>query len=372
MRIAFDHQAFCRQIAGGISRYYCRLAEELSNLQQQVGIFAPIYRNVYLKALQNHLVHGYGIRNYPPKTAGMCVAANALIARAMIHNWKPDVVHETYFHKRGIKSARYSSVITVFDMIAELNAQQSSSQLVTFKNTDKYQAVKRADHVICISERTRQDLINFYDVPNNKLSVIHLGCDVPNKTLFDTLSQPKNTKPFLLYVGLREGYKNFDGMLKAIAASVRLKSTFDIIAFGGGGFTSSELQLISSLGLDTQQVRQMGGSDRDLNLLYGRASAYIYPSKYEGFGLPPLEAMAMQCPVVSSNTSSMPEVIGHAAEYFDPIDTDSIRSAIENVVFSDLRANDLIEKGNKRVQQFAWSVCAKKTLDVYKNLTHKS
>ncbi len=372
MRIAFDHQAFCRQIAGGISRYYCKLAVELSHLNQQVGIFAPIYRNVYLKELPSQLVHGFGIKNYPPKTAGACVEANGFVARPMIRRWQPDVVHETYFHKQGSLADKYPRVVTVFDMIAERDVQQQSKQPVNFKSTDKYQAVKRADHVICISEHTRQDLVRLFDVSVNKLSVIHLGCDQSLLQQYDAEVQPKTLRLFLLYVGLREGYKNFARMLNAIAASSVLMRNFDIIAFGGGKFTLAERQLISSLGFDPQQVRQLGGTDQDLNLLYRQAAALIYPSTYEGFGLPPLEAMAMQCPVVSSRSSSMPEVIGDAAEFFDPDDTDSTRFAIEQVVLSEERKQDLIKKGNRRVAQFRWSTCAEKTLDVYQAVVNKN
>lgn len=372
MRIAFDYQAFCRQIAGGISRYYCKLAAELSLLDQQVGIFSPVYRNVYLKELPTQLVHGFGIKNYPPKTAGVCVAANGLVARSMIRRWQPDVVHETYFRKKAAHSDKSPSVITVFDMIAELDAQQQSKQPVDFKSTDKYQAVQRADHVICISEHTRQDLVRLFDVSVNKLSVIHLGCDQPLSQQYVAEAQPKIARPFLLYVGLREGYKNFARMVNAIAASSVLMKNFDIIAFGGGEFTLTERQLIFSLGFDPQQVRQLGGTDQDLNSLYRQAAAFIYPSTYEGFGLPPLEAMAMQCPVVSSQTSSMPEVIGDAAEFFDPDDTDSMRFAIEQVVLSEERKQDLIKKGNQRVAQFRWSTCAEKTLGVYQAVVIKN
>ena len=373
MRIAFDHQAFCRQIAGGISRYYCRLAEALSLQGQQVGIFAPIYRNIYLNDLPAHLVHGLSVKNYPPKSAGMCVAANGLAARAMIRRWNPDVVHETYFQQQSAYSDKLPRVLTVFDMIGELDAQQLKNQPIDFKNTDKYKAVARADHVICISEHTRQDLVRLFDIQKNKLSVIHLGCDVPPQEplIRSTFKlNPNPSRPFLLYVGLRASYKNFARMIKAIAASAKLMKDFDLIAFGGGDFTLTETQLFASLGFDPQQVRQKSGTDQDLNSLYREAAAFIYPSTYEGFGLPPLEAMAMQCPVVSSNASSMPEVIGDAAEFFNPNDIDSIKAAIEQVVFSEERKQDLIRKGNQRVTQFTWSMCADKTLSVYQALVN--
>ena len=372
MRIAFDHQAFCRQIAGGISRYFCRLAEALAQKQQTVGIFAPVYRNIYLQTLPAQYVHGISIKNYPPKTANLCVAANGFIARPMIGKWMPDIVHETYFMRQSMAPANCPSVITVFDMIGELDALQNVNSSINFEQTDKYQAIQRADHVICISEHTRQDLLRLFKIPESKVSVAHLGCDFADRSLNKEESRKNQStnqpKPFLLYVGLREGYKNFQGMLKAVAASPQLMDAFDLIAFGGGSFTPAEQTLMHKLGFRAQQVRQMSGNDQDLAFLYQQATAFIYPSLCEGFGLPPLEAMAMSCPVVSSNTSSMPEVIGDAAEYFDPVQPNSMMYAIEQVVFSETRTQNLILKGKKRVGQFTWAQCAEKTLSIYQTV----
>jgi glycosyltransferase involved in cell wall biosynthesis len=367
MRITFDHQAFCRQTAGGISRYFCRLAQELALEQQEVGVFAPFYRNVYLKDLPPRIVHGYSVKNYPPKTAGFCVEVNAWLAKSMMHRWQPDIVHETYFSSRAMSPAGCPSVITVFDMISELDALQTSSTPIDFKKTDKYKAVERAEHVICISEHTRQDLVRLFNIPESKLSVIHLGCDQPAAAQRPT-PITKSSKPYLLFVGLRGGYKNFDGMLRGIAASRRLINEYDVIAFGGEAFTTPELSLIHSLGFKENQVTQVAGHDQKLNSLYQQAAALIYPSKYEWFVLPPLEAMAMQCPVISSDASCMPEIIGEAAQYFDPNQTGSIQLAIESVVFDQGTIQNLISKGNQRVGQFTWANCAEKTLNVYQSI----
>ncbi len=179
-------------------------------------------------------------------------------------------------------------------------------------------AIARADHVICISENTKLDLMRLHGTPASKISVVYLGFD---QFVTDEDKLPPAVfagKPFLLYVGQRGGYKNFTGLLKAVASSDRLLSDFDIIAFGGPKFSDSERNLVSSVGFAENQVRQISGDDDLLGGFYGSAKAFIYPSLYEGFGIPPLEAMAHQCPVISSNTSSMPEVIGSAGEYFDP------------------------------------------------------
>ena len=115
-------------------------------------------------------------------------------------------------------------------------------------------------------------------------------------------------------------------------------------------------------------MRHAGGNDRAMTRLYRGASALVYPSRYEGFGLPPLEAMSYGCPVVASSSASMPEVIGDAGEYFDPERPDSIAPAIERVVFSQERTDELIELGKIRATLFTWKRCADETLGVYRQL----
>ncbi len=169
-------------------------------------------------------------------------------------------------------------------------------------------------------------------------------------------------------MGNRKGYKNFASLLKAISLSPQLMSTFDIAAFGGGEFTNSEHALIRSLGFDARQVYQAGFGDAALGLLYDKAAALVYPSLYEGFGLPPLEAMAHNCPVIVSRAASMPEVVGDAGEYFDPSSPESIATAIVNVVFSTEKTSSLIRKGQERSKKFSWEDCASKTLAIYEKL----
>lgn len=379
MRIAFDHQAFCLQKTGGISRYFCRLAQELDELEQQVGIFAPLYRNQYLKSVRKPLVHGFVVNNYPPKTAGAFVRGNAWLSSPLMRRWHPDIIHETYFSALptglthlDVKSKSFTPrVVTVFDMISEIELSTSKDADTDMRHLAKYAAVKRADHVVCISEHTRKDLLKFFGVSAEKTSVIHLGCDVPKMRAQDTL-QTLHSRPYLLYVGLRSGYKNFAMLLQAIASSIEIKRDFDLIAFGGNTFTAEESQLIAQLGFHSGQVRQIVGSDLELNKLYAHAAGFVYPSTYEGFGLPPLEAMAHNCPVISSNTSSMPEVIGEAAQYFDPTSIESMRSAIAAVLYNPVRANELREMGQKRIQGFTWQQCAQKTLRLYQSLTTSS
>jgi glycosyltransferase involved in cell wall biosynthesis len=242
-----------------------------------------------------------------------------------------------------------------------------------FSNHDKTAiskriSVERADHVICISENTKKDLIRLYGISESKLSVVYLGFDRFNSSTYLTSSEYLSEKPYVLYVGPRGGYKNFLGLLKAVSSSCRLLADFNVVAFGGGQFSLAELNEINALGFSDGQVIQKSGNDDLLGKLYGSAKAFIYPSFYEGFGIPPLEAMAHQCPVIISNTSSMPEVIGIAGEYFDPAEPDDIRRAIEDVVYSDTRIKLLRETGMERLAFFSWSKCSRETLDIYKTL----
>ena len=173
---------------------------------------------------------------------------------------------------------------------------------------------------------------------------------------------------FLLYVGNRGGYKNFLRLLEAYGTSPQLKMGYELICVGGGGFHADELKTMQALGLDSNQVMQLGGSDQLLARLYESASAFVFPSLYEGFGIPPLEAMSHDCPVVCSNTSSIPEVVGDAGEYFNPEDIENMRAAIERVVTSDSLRKLLIAKGRARLQFFSWDRCAAETLEVYSKL----
>ena len=288
--------------------------------------------------------------------------ANHVISRNAIKKWKPDIFHETYFSPRSNAPIGCPTVVTVYDMIHE----KFPKYFNRFDPTSnwKEKAVKRATHIICISESTRRDLLELFPSLENKVSVVHLGFSTTQ--VIEEIGNIQ--RPYLLYVGTRNGHKNFLALLNAFVSSQKLCSEFNLVAFGGGAFTTSELQLINGLGLKEKQIIQVGGNDEILAGYYKNASAFIYPSVYEGFGLPPLEAMAQNCPVVSSNTSSMPEVIGDAGEFFDPNSIDEMREAIERVVFSSSRSRELIEQGKRRLEMFTWQNCANQTLNIYNQL----
>ena len=366
MRIAFDYQTFCNQSFGGVSRYFARLAEQFAALEHDVRIFAPLHQNHYVSGLNSEIMQGIGLRRYPPRSGRLFLPINRFLARRAIRNWGPDIVHETFYspYRSGPEASR--TVITVYDMIHELFKENFPPDDPT--TNIKRMAINRADHVICISESTRRDLIGLFGIPEEKVSFVHLGFEQFLSLGNEEIAKPKNNRPFLLYLGGRGGYKNFIGFLHSVAASAKLIRDFDVIAFGGERYKPAQRALAKRLGFKDSQVRHVTGDDSLLGFYYEQARAFVYPSLYEGFGLPPLEAMAHKCPVISSNTSSMPEVIGDAAEFFDPHDIEDMTRAIESVVYSDERINQLKALGQARLKHFSWRRCAEETLAIYKRL----
>lgn len=372
MKIAYDSQIFCAQTYGGVSRYFCEIASRLAQAPGlEVSIAAPLYINAYLQNLPPGIVTGFRgpradrFKSIYPRLflRGVGLVLGDLVLRAKF----PDVVHETYYFSHPLGPRRARRVLTIYDMIHE--RFPSDFPLGDKTTRHKAMAAKRADHVICISESTRQDAIELLGLPPEKTSVIHLGFDLMTEGGAGLTGEGRTTdEPFLLYVGNRGGYKNFLRLLEAYASSPQLRAGFKLVCFGGGALSAEERERMAQLGLANGRVIQLGGSDQLLSRLYARASAFVYPSLYEGFGIPPLEAMSHDCPVVCGTTSSIPEVVGDGGEYFDPADVDSIREAIERVVGSENHRKALIEKGRARLGCFSWDRCAGETLEVYRNL----
>lgn len=366
MNILFDHQIFSEQQYGGVSRYFYEIANRIAQLpENKVEIFAPLYVNEYFR--KDSKVRPWGIKTFP------FLGLNCIVNVLNHHLYLPrlflksrhdvDIFHETNYSMTDYCPSSAKRIITVYDMIHEKFAKY-------FPDADeghkiKAHVVRQADHVVCISENTKRDLIEFLAVPERKVSVVYLGCSLTSnirKTSGDVVTGRKSC---ILYVGTRIGYKNFERLLRAYAGSSLLRSKFVLICFGGGKFSSSELALIRSLGISSGSVRHVSGTDGVLAEFYVSAAVFVYPSLYEGFGIPLLEAMSLGCPVVCANTSSMPEVAGDAAELFDPYDELAMQAAIERVVLTPEYAAILVEKGRRRASLFSWEKCARDTLNVY-------
>lgn len=364
MKIAYDHQIFGWQKYGGISRYFFELADNIAQCAlHEVSIISPLHVNVYIRSASPRLqVRGCMVPQVR-KTGRLYRAVNQYLAAPMLARFAPDIVHETYYASTRRAPRRAKVVLTVFDMIHERFPESFRARDTTA--AEKAAAVARADHVICISENTRRDLIEILNVDPAKTSVAYLGFSL---TQSPTSTPVVEERPYLLYVGSRGGYKNFNALLQAYAMHTDLQASCDLLAFGGGAWQQAELERARVLGIDARRLRHMQGDDSLLAALYRGASLFVYPSLYEGFGIPPLEAMSFGCPVVSSNASSLPEVVGDAAELFDPGSPPGLLAAIERVLSDSAYRETLVERGYARTRLFSWKRCAEQTLGVYEKV----
>ena len=364
LKIMYDIDIFAMQKFGGISRYYIELARSInrqSNIKSNVRIMDGVHRNTYLKhyAKETHRRSLY-IPDF--RGAGPVLKQINRVSKVLNSLAELDVYHATYYNfPRHLANSVYK-VVTVYDMIHEIYPQYFPLEDQTRKI--KLEAVRQADHIFAISKNTKKDLIKFYGINEKKISVTYLGVDHLKKTLRINYSKEN----FLLYVGPRSGYKNFESLLRAFQVLVRAFPKLKLVAFGGGGLSSDERMLIDNLGLDDTQISQVSGMDSDLSDLYMLASVFVYPSLYEGFGIPPLEAMTHGCAVAASDTSSISEVLGDAAALFDPEDTSDIVRKISSVLENRTQMEDLIQRGVEHVKRYTWDGCAKKTLQTYRKL----
>ena len=377
LKIFFDPQIFILQKYGGISRYFSELAPRLMNVGQvsSVKIVAPFYVNLYLSQLPSAVLWGFQAPRWIAGTnwhfltflkIGLQLFAMA-IGAIYINLFVPSIIHETYYFPVYIFRRRPKRVITIHDMIHEKFPQHFPLSDKTALR--KRAAAKKAHHIICVSESTRRDVIEILGISPAKLSVVYLGVntfpmlDAPPEVLIEFLKTP-----YLLYVGERGGYKNFLEFLNAYSSSNRLRNFFNIVCFGGGSISKKEQEAIKSNGINRDRILQVAGDDALLGYLYKNAAVFVYPSLYEGFGIPPLEAISQGCPVVASRVGSITEVVGFAAEYCDPMDHLSIAIAIENVVFDEKRVSQLKSLGEKQLAKFSWGRCAQETGRIYMSL----
>ena len=242
MRIAFDYQIFCQQSYGGISRYFVRLVEQFVARIQDVGIFRAAASQPLCQDVARWCGAWVRLESLSVyKWADVARTQSDILSKRGIQNWRPQVVHETYYSRWASAARSCPTVVTAYDMIHELFKDHFPARDKT--TTLKRKAIDRADHVICISECTRQDVMILFGISGEKLSVVHLGAEQFSNDLTPFKKKTTSGKPYLLYVGSRERYKNFSMFLRAVASSRRLKADFDILAFGSGRFSPVELTL---------------------------------------------------------------------------------------------------------------------------------
>jgi len=363
VKISYDYEIFWKQPFGSIpNRYFFNLISHFSkNDDLSIKVFSNIYLNKKLDYLPKNIVKGLRLKYKPPFTGKILELLNKNISNKRMLTFKSNIIHKTYYSNIFKKENDTRVVLTVYDLFHE-----NFSFKKDYKPKEK--SINLADHILCPSINTKNDLIKVYNVDEKKISVTYFGAENLKKYLLKQNKNDIKLNPYILYVGARTRYKNFINFIKAFSRSELLKKDFIILCFGGGQFTNDEKQLFKDLSIFDKIQYSTSNSDQDLANIYNNAKCLVYPSMHEGLGLPPLEAMSLGCPVITSNHKAILEGVGKAASLFDPNQIDEITETLEKTIYSEETLNNLIKKGFTQSKKFTWEKCAEETLNCYKSL----
>ncbi|MCW6036951.1 glycosyltransferase family 4 protein [Spirulina subsalsa FACHB-351] len=363
MRILYDGTIYKLQTAGGINRYFSHLIEGLPKSYYPIvtttgcsEISQPQHPNLKLI-----YYHRFGL---PPNRLSYFL--EPYFFRWFTDLKKVDLLHPTYYqnlNQQDFQLFRMPLVITVHDMIHELFQPTVDPNLKQI--AAKKSAIFAANAIICVSENTKKDLIKIYPQVREKIKVIPLASSLDQSLVTPDLTLPP--QPYYLYVGGRWIYKNFDGLLKAFAQITKRHHDVSLCVVGES-FSPTELKEINTLGISDRIYSYHSLNNHQLASLYHGSLALVYPSQYEGFGLPPLEAMSCATAVLATNTSSIPEVTGDAALLLNPNEVSEWVDGMLWLLHHPIERDRLIAKGKKRAQQFSWEKTVNQTVAVYQSL----
>jgi len=354
-KILYDHQIFMLHKFGGISRYFYELIKGSQDLYLP-EISGAFFGNEYLKSLPQHNKEFFIKKTFRGKQR-IISALNKIISLQRMSKSNYDVLHTTYYDLYYVDKKHKPLVITIHDMIPEIFLRYFYYDTM-IKN--KRVLMEKADKIIAVSQNTKNDIIKIYpEIDEKKIHVIYHGSPF---ALSDKVSEKKN---YILYVGGRWSYKNFDLFINAVS-SLLTKYDLDLICTGYL-FDEKEKAIFENLGIK-KRVKNKFVSEEELKNLYEEAVCFVYPSLYEGFGIPILEAFSSNCPCILSNASCFPEVAENAAEYFDPKSVEDMRNVIEKVICSPKLQNEMILKGKTVFQKYSWRKCAEGHANVYGEL----
>ena len=378
MNILFDYQAFELQRFGGVSRSYVEL---VSHLKEEKGVNYKIgvkeSDNVHLK--ESGLVSTVkpqcfthkkwfegkkwfkGQRSLTRKVMGAMgyyndgLTINQDYCINLLRRQQFDIFEPTYFESYFLSYLNGKPfVLTVHDMIPELFGIDETQA------KQKKLLCPLAAHIHVPSENTKKDLVDILNIPPERVTVTPHGAPVSPSNKYPSLCP----FPYILYVGARWAYKNFKPFIEECAIIIERHPELRVICTGQP-FDEEERNLILSLGLSNHVIHQYA-SGQEMQSLYQNAVAFIYPSAYEGFGMPILEAFVCSCPVMLNNSSCFPEVGGDAAVYFDIGQRgDMAERFMAMYQASGERRDELIAKGNARLPLFSWEESAKTMRRIY-------
>lgn len=285
--------------------------------------------------------------------------------------------YDLYFQPNFIPNSNIKAkklICTVHDFSFKLQPHWHTKELIDHYNKNFFSLIKKADHIITGSNFTKQEIIDYMKIPQDKISVIHHGVNhelykpYPQNELQETKAKFDLPKKFLLFVGSIEPRKNLLILLKAYNLLVKEeKDDLPLILVGFKGWENQEI--MQDIGKNKEYIRYLGFvSDSELAHVYNLATVFIYPSLYEGFGLPPLEAMACGTPVIVSNVASLPEVCGDAALYVVPTDPIDIKNKILAIAKDEKLREKLSQKSKAQAALFSWEKSASDHFEVIKKV----
>lgn len=369
MKILLDPQIFNSQKYGGISRYYTEIFSILSK-KSNVHVLVPLYttKNVYfndsslitakqkrnLRVIKILSIFGISIRKRVRE------ASFAEVIKCVIQE-NFDLFIATYYDPYFLEYIDSKPfVLTVYDMIYELFPQYFSEDVKNIEE-NKYLLMERATKIIAVSENTKRDIIRLYPkIDSNKIVVIYHGCSIKiNSNLKVDLP-----KKYILFVGARANYKNFLFLVDSIKELLLMDSKLFLVCAGGGKFTKEENDFICNLGLKFKIIQKQF-KEEELGVFYKNAICFVFPSMYEGFGIPVLESMASGCPIVLTNSSSFPEVAGDAGIYFENNNSEDLKRKIEKVLSDSVFRAKYIQRGLIQVRKFTWNDAAEECYKLY-------
>jgi mannosyltransferase len=354
--LILDSAIFDLQIDGGISRYWFELISNLARRHDEwnLTLFAdPHTRNKFGRRLIEETSEKPNVRvhAYAPRQIGR------IFGPWLSNDYKGFLWQSSYY--RVPIHPRISSVCTVYDFIYERYASPVQARLHAWI---KRRAILAASQIICISDATKRELRGLYpEVSDKKCHVIHLGPSAAFHAAKSAVGQTgrRPNAPYVLFVGGRGGYKNFTVVVRATEAVAGQ----ELVIVGGGKLSRSESELLRERLPNRHRIFEIP-TDEMLCDLYQGATGLVYLSRFEGFGLPPLEAMASGCPVIAMDTSSIPEVVGDAGILLSSEDPAAVAEAIRAVTVHERRMR-IIAKGLKRAAMFSWDRAVDETVGIY-------
>jgi glycosyltransferase involved in cell wall biosynthesis len=310
---------------------------------------------------------------YPKIPLGKLIQKMFLIPLYIKKN-NPDVIHDTYHFAPFLFLKKFKKVITVYDITPILYPETHKISRIFMHKYFFSPILKSSDKIISISENTKRDIIKHFKIPEDKIKVIPLAANENFRKLDENETSKIKSKyninfPFILYVGTLEPRKNIPNLLNAFYKIKKQGIAHKLVIAGGKGWKYKEIfETIEKLNLQNDVIFTGYVPDEDLPGLYNAADLFVYPSLYEGFGLPPLEAMQCGTPVITSNTSSLPEVVGDAGIMVNPHDIGELANKMYEVLTNKDLRKELSKKGIERAKLFSWKKCAEETLKVYESL----